>query len=329
MSQNGIGYNSASNRAMEIAYSYSQGNGYFNGLMTNFRVVKGTAVYTSAFTAPINPLTAITNTQLLLSVTSSGTLVTDSSTNNLTVTNTGSATYSSTTPIVSSAGGGIKITGGVSIQPEVVAVSSGSLLFNSNYLSVAGGTGTAMGTGDFTWECWVYPTASTSYQAFIDTRTSPLSGGDTTGFYFGTNTGTLTPMYYTNGLQLASSRNITLNAWNHVALTRASGTVTIWVNGSSGGTKSDTTTLSQQRIFIGSSGLDLYLKGRISNLRIVKGTAVYTTTFTPSTSPLTAISGTQLLLNTTNDANFLKDSSTNNFTVTNNGSVTSSSLNPF
>jgi hypothetical protein len=330
MSQNGIGYNSASNRAMEIAYSSSQGNGYFNGLMTNFRVVKGAAVYTSAFTAPTNPLTAITNTQLLLSVTSSGTLVTDSSTNNLTVTNTGSATYSSTTPIVSSAGGGIKITGGVSIQSEVVAVSSGSLLFSgSNYLSVAGGTGTSMGTSDFTWECWVYPTSSANYQAFIDTRTNPLSGGDTSGFYFGTNTGTLTPMYYTNGLQLASSRNITLNAWNHVALTRASGTVTIWVNGASGGTKSDTTNLTEQRVFIGSGGLGLYLTGRISNLRMAKGTVIYTTTFTPPTSPLTAISGTQLLLNTTNDANFLKDSSTNNFTVTNNGSVTSSSLNPF
>jgi hypothetical protein len=99
--------------------------------------------------------------------------------------------------------------------------------------------------------------------------------------------------------------------------------------GASGGTRSsNTTNLSQQRVFIGSSGLDLYLKGRISNLRIVKGTPVYTIPFTPA-GPLTAITNTQLLLNITNDANFLKDSSTNNFTVTNNGSVTSSALSPF
>ena len=216
------------------------------------------------------------------------------------------------------------------VASVAIGTPYGSVSFSgSNYLSVAGGTGTAMGTGDFTWECWVYPTASTSYQAFIDTRTNPLGGGDTTGFYFGTNTGTLTPMYYTNGLQLASSINITLNAWNHVALTRASGTVKLWVNGASGGTRTgNTTNLSQQRVFIGSSGLDLYLKGRMSNIRIVKGTAVYTTTFTPA-GPLTAVSGTQLLLNTTNNANFLKDSSTNNFTVTNNGSVATSSLTPF
>ena len=114
-----------------------------------------------------------------------------------------------------------------------------------------------------------------------------------------------------------------------MALTRASGTVKLWVNGASGGTRTgNTTNLSQQRVFIGSSGLDLYLKGRMSNIRIVKGTAVYTTTFTPA-GPLTAVSGTQLLLNTTNNANFLKDSSTNNFTVTNNGSVATSSLTPF
>ena len=245
-------------------------------------------------------------------------------------------------------GPGITFGGGVQLIPApVAAVANGSLSFSgSNYLSVAGGTGTAMGTGDFTWECWVYPTSSSGYQAFIDSRTNPLTGGDTTGFYFGTNYNTITPMYYTNGLQLASSINITLNAWNHVALTRNSGTATLWVNGASGGTKSDTTNLTQQRVFIGGtsqsgSGTGLLLTGRISNLRIVKGTPVYTGTFTPPTSPLTATQSsgtnisaitagqTQLLLNTTNDANFLKDSSTNNFTVTNVGSVASNALTPF
>lgn len=224
---------------------------------------------------------------------------------------------------------GISIGPGIFIGSAPAAGPNGSLLFNgSNYLYVAGGAGTAMGTSDFTWECWVYPTASTSYQAFIDTRTSPLSGGDTSGFYFGTNYNTITPMYYTDGLQLASSIDLTLNDWNHVALTRASGTVTIWVNGASGGTHSDSTNLTEQRVFIGSSGLDLYLSGYMSNIRMVKGPPVYTMPFTPA-GPLTAITGTQLLLNTTNDANFLNDSSSNNFTVINAVSVSSSALNPF
>jgi hypothetical protein len=145
MSQAGIGFNSSSNRAMEIAYSSSQGNGYFNGLMTNFRVVKGTAVYTSAFTPSTIPLTAITNTQLLLNVTGSGTLVTDSSTNNLTVTNTGSATYSSTTPLVNFAGGGIKITGGVRIIEEFnpVVTTGLQLYLDAGNASSYPGSGTA------------------------------------------------------------------------------------------------------------------------------------------------------------------------------------------
>jgi hypothetical protein len=242
-----------------------------------------------------------------------------------------------------SIGPGISFGGGINIT---TASASGSAQFNgSNYLSVAGGAATAMGTGDLTWESWVYPTSSSGYQAFIDTRTSPLSGGSTDGFYFGTNTGTLTPMYYTNGLQLASSINMTLNAWNHVALTRASGTVTLWVNGANGGTKSDTTNLTQQRVFVGGTTdgatTGLLLTGSISNLRMVKGVTVYTGAFTVPTAPLaatqsagtniSAITGTQtsLLLNTVVGANFLADSSTNNFTVTNNGSVTSNALNPF
>lgn len=234
----------------------------------------------------------------------------------------------------------MQITGGLQINQGVAVLASpspttGSVLFNgSNYLSVAGSAATAMGTGDLTWEAWVYPTSSSGYQAFIDTRTGPLTGGDTAGFYFGTNDNTLTPMYYTDGLQLASSVAMTLNAWNHVALTRNSGTVTLWVNGDSGGTNSDTTNLTEQRVFIGGvsdggGSTGLLLTGSISNLRMVKGVAVYTGAFTVPTAPLTAIANTQLLLNTTNDANFLKDSSTNNFTVTNNGSVVSSALNPF
>jgi hypothetical protein len=120
MSQNGIGYNSSSNRALNIAYSVAQGNGYFNGYMTNFRVVKGTAVYTSTFTPSRSPLTAITNTQLLLNAASSGTLVTDSSTNNLTITNNGTATFNSATPLVNFAGGGLTITGGLRINPSTI-----------------------------------------------------------------------------------------------------------------------------------------------------------------------------------------------------------------
>jgi len=81
--------------------------------------------------------------------------------------------------------------------------------------------------------------------------------------------------------------------------------------------------------------------GNLSNVRVVRGVAVYTGAFTPPTAPLTVTQGagtnisaitagqTQLLLNTVDGANFLVDSSTNAITVTNTGAVTSSALNPF
>ena len=86
--------------------------------------------------------------------------------------------------------------------------------------------------------------------------------------------------------------------------------------------------------------------GYVSNARIVKGLAVYTSAFTPSTVPLTstqsvnvngtpsaAITGTStsVLLNTVFGLGtaYLNDSSSNNFTVTNVGTATSSALTPF
>jgi hypothetical protein len=79
-------------------------NQYFiQGNVTNYRIVNGTAVYTVAgFTPPTAPLSNITNTQLLLLASSSGTVTTDSSTANAgsgyPVTNVNGATYSALTP---------------------------------------------------------------------------------------------------------------------------------------------------------------------------------------------------------------------------------------
>lgn len=61
----------------------------YTGLLTNFRWVVGTAVYTGTFTPPTAPLTAIAGTQLLLLATDAAGLVTDSSSAARTVTNTG------------------------------------------------------------------------------------------------------------------------------------------------------------------------------------------------------------------------------------------------
>lgn len=72
--------------------------GAFNGYITNFRWVNGTAVYTGAFTVPTSPLTAIPGTRLLLLATDSGSVATDSSSGARTATTTGTVTWVSDSP---------------------------------------------------------------------------------------------------------------------------------------------------------------------------------------------------------------------------------------
>ena len=51
----------------------------FNGYITNFHWVKGTALYTANFTRPSAPITPVANTKLLLLATNSDTALSDSS----------------------------------------------------------------------------------------------------------------------------------------------------------------------------------------------------------------------------------------------------------
>jgi hypothetical protein len=192
-------------------------------------------------------------------------------------------------------------------RPSTTITTSASFNGTSQRLSTTGllatgtgtsATGTNMSTGDFTWECWVRPTASVGFQTFIDTRGSKTgySAVDTDGIYFGLDNNTLYPVYWQSTALITSSIAVTLNAWTHVAVVRNSGTTTLYVGGVSGGTYADSLDLSAPYVNIGGNTLGDYFTGQISNLRMIKGTAVYTTAFTPPTTTLRAIAGTNLLM---------------------------------
>ena len=69
------------------------------GNITNFRWIKGTALYTGAtLTIPTTNLTAVTNTKLLLLFKNSGSFLTDDSGTNKTIANAGVPTWSSLKP---------------------------------------------------------------------------------------------------------------------------------------------------------------------------------------------------------------------------------------
>jgi hypothetical protein len=199
----------------------------------------------------------------------------------------------------------------------------GSAQFSgSNYLSVTNAAFTF--TGNFTVEGWYYPTNVTGSHSLFCLGPDPANR-----YVFALSGTSVSSNLYGFGLTTYTS-TVPINTWTHIAVVRSGSTVKVYINGiASVTTDTQAGTIGNGTLNIGADAANgaLFL-GNISNFRVVKGTALYTGTFTPSRSPFGAITGTQLLLNTDDGINFLKDSSTNNFTVTNTGSVVTSSLGP-
>ena len=310
---------------------------YWPGYISNFRVIKGTARYTSSFTPSTTPLTAIANTSLL---TCQSATIIDNSGNNLAITNNGSATVSSLVPFsATSTTSTIKF---INRSNSGVSTSTGnSVLFNgsNHYLSLPNTSSLNLGSNNFTMEAFVYLfNVSKKYDTifYINGNDSSYSAiclyteaNSKFGFLAGT-TGA-----YPWALQIgAVGPTISSNTWYHVAVTRSGNLFYVFVNGTlvSGAPYSLSGALyNGTRNYIGfqpaiSQLGNSYFNGYISNARIINGTAVYTASFTAPTAPLPAITNTSLL---TCNAATIVDGSTNNFTITNNGSATVSSTTPF
>jgi hypothetical protein len=209
-------------------------------------------------------------------------------------------------------------------------INSGSAQFTtSKYLTITTATTAfAFGTEDFTLEGWYYHTsAATGFHVLFDFRTTATQ----VAILIAVNNVDKPYVYINGSVRITAVASLTLNTWVHVALTRSSGATKLFINGAqTGSTYTDTNDyINTGSLHIGADyAHNNFYSGNMSNIRVVKGTALYTTTFTPSRSPFSAVMGTQLLLNTDDGANFLKDSSPNNFTVTNTGTVTTSALSP-
>lgn len=200
---------------------------------------------------------------------------------------------------------------------------------SGDYLTVPSNSAFLVGTGDFTLEAWVNPSLAPGGGVTFD-LTIFGSFAFTPGFYFSLDNASLAPKFFNGTTTSVSSISCIADQWSHVAFTRSGSTLRIFVNGQLGHTSTGYTTnwTVANTSFIGKSNADATRNffGSISNLRFVKGTAVYTENFTPSTVPLTAISGTSLL--TAQSLSFT-DASTNNFTITVFGNTTQSYLTPF
>jgi len=265
-----------------------------NGYISNLRVLKGTAQYTGSYTIPTAPLTAITNTSLL---TCSTNRFRDASTNNFTITRNGDVSVQRFSPFSPTAAYAAGTIGG-----------SGYFDGTGDCLVTPADTAFQLGTGDFSVELWYYATTSATSGRALFGIGSDASGAIQllTKWPFSGQPDNRLFLNATNGPQLATDTVFAINSWNHIALSRASGTVSIYLNGTRVGNGSFTQNITANQLVIGRSHTakdQEYVAGYISNFRLVKGTALYSgTTITVPTAPLTAITDTQLLCTFTNAA---------------------------
>jgi hypothetical protein len=151
------------------------------------------------------------------------------------------------------------------------------------------------GTNDFTIEGWFYRSVGGVQVTLFDLRTSATQNAP---WLFITSGGTLA--YYVNGsTRISGTGGITAGSWHHVAISRNGTNTRIFVNGSQvGSTWTDTTNYIQSPVTVGAryTGATEFFNGYIDDVRVSKGVARYTTTFTPSTTALTGDLSTVLLL---------------------------------
>ena len=124
---------------------------------------------------------------------------------------------------------------------------------------------------------------------------------------------------------IGTAASASANTWVHVAASRASGVISFYVNGTrSGSTVSNTTNFSNNRLRVGAIGsAGENLAGYVSNVRLLTSAIYSGTTITVPTAPLTAISGTSLLLNFTN-AGILDNTGRNDLETVGNAQISTS-----
>ena len=190
---------------------------------------------------------------------------------------------------------------GVSGGSKLTKITDGAVYFDGSgdYLAVTSND-FRFGTNDFTIEAFIHPTTldtsgmSNSVAPFID-----YDGYSSSGAWFSFQQVNSGLQFGSNGAARITTTSGLYIGWCHVAVVRSSGTTTLYLNGKSQGSFSDSfnyTDSNDRTLFIGYQNyLTRLFTGYVSNVRIVNGTALYTSDFTPPSAPLTDVTNTTLL----------------------------------
>ena len=177
------------------------------------------------------------------------------------------------------------IGGSATISTAQSKFGGSSLHVSSGYCDISSSDIIEFGTDDFTFELWYYKTSATSGTTMLfDCRTG--SSGNQyvpTSSFSNENPGW--SVY--GGGQISSSISTSLDVWNHFAVVRNSGTTTMYINGASAGSFSDSNNYVSSRVALGAYrtlATQYSFPGYIDGFRITKGAARYTSAFTPPTT---------------------------------------------
>ena len=243
---------------------------YFDGKISNLRFTRGLAIYTSNFDSRLAlngvdivnpaPVSAITNTQ-------------------------GAGVWKSQSVFIPSTN-----TPHAGIKNSIYF--DGSAIEGATYSMPLDAPNVSLGK-DFTVECWVNvvsvdnDVAIFSTSASLASTISNLSEGDGLSLYFENAS---TQLIVKGDITLRGSSNLPLNTWVHIAVTRDSGTLNLYIDGALDATaaipSSVVNSVAINTFRVGhrvDSGTKSF-KGYISDLRVVPGEAVYPTSLAPSTS---------------------------------------------
>jgi len=208
--------------------------------------------------------------------------------------------------------------------------AGGSAFFDNStdcYASVPCTAGSVLDLNSVDWtvECFVFFKAWNSL--------NNIFGASNVNNYFGPrSTGTNIEYQPGSGAQFNFACSLSLNTWYHIALTKSGSSVRCFIAGTQVGS---TATSTEAPFLVSASPLRLgayanggnNVNGFISNFRVTKGAALYTSNFTPPSSALTASGNTSLL--TFQGTSQFADNSGNSLTITRVGTVAGSALGPF
>ena len=273
-------------------------SGYYNGTLSQLRV-SSTGRHTFGSTFTPGSMASDAYTVLLMNCQSVNPFV-------------DSGHYHNTLTAGVVSGAGISVS---TDYPSAVENPVGSISFDgSNYLEVTDVTSSwAMGT-TWTIEWWANLAETSTWKTVVTQITA--SSDNNSHHYLDVRYSPGSPgAIYINGQFGGGNYSVQAGNWHHAAVVSNNGQLAVYVNGQSiwtysdsGGTTALTDTTDTLTIgHMNNPGFPSYFNGQLTGLRIAN-TAIYTSSFSPPSQPLTNINGTKLLMNAVDAGHFAQDS---------------------